>query len=347
MRILSKARSALRLAAGLAKSGKEKWVRATKYTERRFRSSNAPVILMYHGVIDEIKDPVIDVWSVQTAEFRKHLEFLSRTTNVVSLSELLEAVSSGSFGDKPMAVITFDDGLENVHQNALPILAEKKLPFVMSLSAGPLGTARSIWTYELDLLVLRSSMETLTVPSDGSGTTDLVLPLRNREERLDARFRLEEIGAERGGSWGFDFTNTLVDGYGVDRFAQIAEEYGHLKMMSWAQAAEMSKSKVEIACHGMTHITLDTEDDATLEREIRDSRAVLAERLGLDSVQHFCLPRGVWCDKSLSRVRQEGYSSCLGVTAARVAAEQDKFLLPRVDASCSLEELVVRLARCT
>jgi len=302
---------------------------------------------MYHGVIDEIKDPVIDVWSVEISEFRKHLAFLSRTTNVVSLSGLLEAMSSGSFGDIPMAVITFDDGLENVYRNAFPLLSERNLPFVMSLSAGPIGTNRSIWTYELDLLVLRSSMETLTVPSDGAGTTDLVLPLRNREERLAARFRLEDIGAQRGGSWGRDFTNTLVDGYGVDRFARIVEEYGHLKMMSWAQAAEMSKTKVEMACHGMTHITLDTEDDATLEREIHDSRVLLAERLGLEDIQHFCLPRGVWCDSSMARIRQEGYSSCLGVTVARVASDQDAFLLPRVDASCPLDELIVRLAKCT
>ena len=218
----------------------------------------------------------------------------------------------------------------------------------MSLSAGPVGTGRTIWTYELDLLVLRSSMETVTVQSDDAGSADLVLPLRNRAERLTARFKLEEIGAERGGSWGFDLTNTLVDGYGVDRFVQIAEEYGHLKMMSWEQAAEiLQQGEVEVACHGMTHATLDSEDDSFLDREIRDSRALLAEHLGLDSVQHFCLPRAVWCDKSLARIRQEGYSSCLGGMSRRVAADQDEFLLPRVDASCDLDELVVRLARCT
>jgi len=346
-RLLSKARSVSRRASRLVESGKEAWLRATKYTERRFRSSNAPVILMYHSVIDEIKDPVMDVWSVRTSEFRKHVEFLSRATNIVLLSELLEAISSREFGDKPMVVITFDDGLESSYLRAMPVLAERGLPFVMSLSAGEIGTGRSIWTYELDLLVLRSSMETLTVPSDGAGTTELVLPLRNREERLSARFKLEDMVVERGGSWGLDFANALVDAYGVERFAQLLEEYGHFKMMSWEQAAAVAKSKVEVACHGLSHITLDTEDDATLEREIHDSRVLLAERLALDNIQHFCLPRGAWCDKSLSRIKQEGYSSCLSVKEARVAADQDVFLLPRVDASCSLEELIVRLARCT
>ena len=120
---------------------------------------------MYHSVIDEIRDPVVDAWSVQTAEFRQHLEFLSQTTNIVSLSELLEAMSSQKSGDKPMAVITFDDGLESAYLHAMPLLAEKGLPFVMCLPAGSIGTARSIWTYELDFLVLHSSMETLTVPS--------------------------------------------------------------------------------------------------------------------------------------------------------------------------------------
>ena len=337
----------MRRIARLPISGKEERLGATKYTGPRFRSSNAPVILMYHGVIDEIKDPVMDVWSVETSEFRKHLEFLLRTTTIVSLSELLEAISARSFGDKPLAVITLDDGLASAYRNARPILAEKKLPFVLSLSAGLIGTTRSIWTYELDLLVLRSSMETLTVPSDGRATTELVLPLRSREERLAARFRLEQISAERGGSWGFEFTNTLVDGYGADRFAQLADEYGHFKMMSWEQVREMLQGKTDVACHGMTHSTLDTQDDAMLEREIHDSRALLAERLGLDSIEHFSLPRGVWCDKSLARIRQEGYSSCLSAKEARLVADQDPFLLPRVDASCSLEELVVRLARCT
>ncbi|HEX9868071.1 MAG TPA: polysaccharide deacetylase family protein [Candidatus Tectomicrobia bacterium] len=86
----------------------------------------APVFL-YHGLIE---DPIIEgpprkrrYWVV-ASQFRDHLNQIRQSRyQLILLKELWTSMGAGSHG-KPVAGLTFDDGLESDYQLAYPLLLE-------------------------------------------------------------------------------------------------------------------------------------------------------------------------------------------------------------------------------
>ncbi len=74
-------------------------------------------IFYFHG----IEKPYV-------GSFCAFLDHFSQFFTWVSLSEATALLESGSLAG-PMGVITFDDADRSVHENALPILAERRVPF--------------------------------------------------------------------------------------------------------------------------------------------------------------------------------------------------------------------------
>jgi peptidoglycan/xylan/chitin deacetylase (PgdA/CDA1 family) len=95
-------------------------------------ASRAPadhgVILMYHHV--DASTPKST--SVTPEQFERQLDFLkSEGFNVIPLLDLLDAVyANGALPEKAVA-ITFDDAYVSVYTEALPVLAERGMPFTV------------------------------------------------------------------------------------------------------------------------------------------------------------------------------------------------------------------------
>lgn len=90
-------------------------------------------IVLYHGV-EESGGP----WSVAPTRFRRQIDWLSRTFDPLTLSEALGRWRDGSLPLNP-AVVTFDDGLLSVVENALPVLDEYGVPSTHYLVPGLFG----------------------------------------------------------------------------------------------------------------------------------------------------------------------------------------------------------------
>ncbi len=90
-------------------------------------------LLIYHrvgaGTPDELDVPV--------ASFARQLQLLEGH-DVVSLDSALDRLDAGD--TRPTVVITFDDGFEDVHTHAWPLLRERGLPFTVYLAAGFVST---------------------------------------------------------------------------------------------------------------------------------------------------------------------------------------------------------------
>jgi len=106
------------------------------------------VILAYHSVA-----PLDYLYSVYPDTFKKQLIFLKKRFKVISLKELLFLLQNKSedIVKKKLAVITFDDGLQDNFLNAFPILKELNLPsvvFVSTLFAGRKKTNDDGYTFK-------------------------------------------------------------------------------------------------------------------------------------------------------------------------------------------------------
>src|SRR5207248_4301917 len=72
--------------------------------------------------------------------FRKHLEVLCQTHEVVRLDDALEVLAGRRAARRDLAIITFDDGYRDVYEHAFPILREMKLPAVAYVPSAFVGT---------------------------------------------------------------------------------------------------------------------------------------------------------------------------------------------------------------
>lgn len=91
------------------------------YLSIKYRG-NYKVIVYYHGISSRNVD-----------RFRKQINYLEKECKIVKLSEILNEIHSK---DKKVIAITFDDAFENLIDNALPILQEKKIPAAIFVPVG-------------------------------------------------------------------------------------------------------------------------------------------------------------------------------------------------------------------
>lgn len=101
---------------------------------RRYRPKGVrcPIVL-YHGVTDE-PGP----WDVTPSQFRRHVDWLSGTFDLLPISRAIERWRNGTLPARP-AVITFDDGLASTLEHALPVLDEYGIAATHYVIPGLLG----------------------------------------------------------------------------------------------------------------------------------------------------------------------------------------------------------------
>lgn len=88
------------------------------------------VVLCYHSI-----HPGKPYASTTPEAFELHLEWLKENTRLTSLRDLVEGKEDAVHG-KPAVAITFDDGYEDGHSYALPILAKYGAPATFFITAG-------------------------------------------------------------------------------------------------------------------------------------------------------------------------------------------------------------------
>src|SRR5215212_5881612 len=91
----------------------------------RVRDQRRPLILGYHRIVGDYASAIrTEMRSMLTSRemFERHIEWIGREFTFVSLEEIAEHASSGRSFKKPVAAITFDDGYQDVYENAFPTL---------------------------------------------------------------------------------------------------------------------------------------------------------------------------------------------------------------------------------
>src|SRR5438067_648602 len=92
--------------------------------------------LLYHSVGGD------DPSSVSTADFSRQMAYLRRHFRIVCLRDF-RATIEASESSAAIACVTFDDGLLDNFERALPILQERGIPVSVFIPTGSIGEARS------------------------------------------------------------------------------------------------------------------------------------------------------------------------------------------------------------
>jgi len=122
------------------------------------------IILMYHAVIPSPLQ-VADWCFVDATAFRGQLEYLAGHYTVLSLSEAVARLTSGRLYD-PAIALTFDDGFQNNHDVAFPILQELGMPATIFVTTGLVETEDTLWFCRLNRALAETHKD--VVEWDGS-----------------------------------------------------------------------------------------------------------------------------------------------------------------------------------
>lgn len=110
---------------------------------RRRLARSGITVFMYHDIGDDSTD--IDVWQiVRRSDFLRQVDYLRQHYRIVDLEQALREIQSPE-SDKPLAVLTFDDGHRGNIEHLLPIVEQEQLPVTLYIATGHVETGQPYW----------------------------------------------------------------------------------------------------------------------------------------------------------------------------------------------------------
>jgi peptidoglycan/xylan/chitin deacetylase (PgdA/CDA1 family) len=182
----------------------------------------------------------------------------------------------------PFAALTFDDGLRDNVEHALPVLRRHGAPWTLFVTAGFAdGTAR-LWWRELEEALARLGRVRLNLdgvlldlPADTPGAKQAAFDTLYARLRTGPEERLRTVVA------------ALAAEAGIDGRRLTREQ-----CLTWDELRDLAAEPgVTIGAHTLTHPMLAKHPEAVARREIAASKAAIERKLGFP-VRHFAYPVG-------------------------------------------------------
>jgi peptidoglycan/xylan/chitin deacetylase (PgdA/CDA1 family) len=269
-------------------------------------------VLMFHRVSDE----VLPLWPPLPVEvFRCLMEELARSAHVVPLEKVGEI---DVYPDRPLVVLSFDDGYLDFWVNAVPILAEFGLPAHHNICPGLIEKGKPPWTQ-----ILEAYLYTNPARVELPGGRVYSLPAEIREDNLI------EIAAE------LFAMDDAVRAEWIDGLVAEVASFNQMKLMGWEELGGCVAKGITIGSHGMSHRNLaKIADGRVLQEEVEGSKRKIKKELGVDA-NIFSFPNGLHNARSVGVVRDCGYRFALLCEERTVAhmdiKKEDIFhILPRL-----------------
>jgi len=277
--------------------------------QRRAMGGRRVLMLSYHRVVGSYaaeEQTSLNTLNIERETFRKHLEALHETHDIVSLEDALQVLDGSRTATRDVAVITFDDGYRDVYTHAFPVMRELRVPAVVYVPSAFIGTGRRLGHDRLFAALRRMAdrgMSAISVGVGGRGERFLLEALEGGAdpyvalERLIARFPTPEL---------LILASDLESRLGLT-YAEASD--GQLPM-TWEMLREMDAHGVITGAHTADHTVLTNQrlDDA--RREIAQCKQVLEKNLR-KPVRHFAYCNGFYSAGVAQALKAEGFISAV------------------------------------
>ncbi len=286
-------------------------------------------ILAYHRVVEAIDpgrfrfDP--ELLSADAAGFRAQMLHVRRHYAPLRLAEVAAHLDAGKTLPRNAVVVTFDDGYDDNHRVAFPILRELGIPATFFVSTGYIDSGLPYHYDWFVHVVSVATVATVDIPELGC-SCPLPADLRGRRalaQALISRLKgLDDAGQSR-------VIDQLARACGMPRIAGAAD----CRPMAWDALREMHAAGMEIGSHGVGHRMLAKLGDAELEHEIVQSRDAIARELGAPA-RVISYPVGgpdAWDARVEAVVRAAGYvAGCSYLAGSNDSRHLDRYGLRRL-----------------
>ncbi len=238
-------------------------------------------ILNYHGVHHK-KLPFNDFCFITTDAFEQQIRYLDEHFNVVSFEDAEELVSKEN--DKPIAIITFDDGFYNNCSEALPVLQKYKMPATVFLATQHINRDSTLWFCELLQLLTITKKNCLLWQGQS-------YPLRSSAQKS---FASSELQAQLNTLKNKDISAALK---GISKTLECYEplkfdKQSPFRMLDSAAIEQMIASKlITFGAHTHSHSILSNVEEDVAKSEIAKSISKV-EKLTGHKCATFAYPNG-------------------------------------------------------
>ncbi len=306
---------------------------------RRLLPNPRVAILRYHAVVDpnqsDYASPLI---CISPRDFERHVRYFARHYRVLSLDRVINAFQNGRPLPRNSVVFTFDDGYAD-NLPAARILKKYHATGTFYLTAACIDRQEPFWLFEVTYLPLKTQKSVLEI--DLGGQTER-LPLENHRQRWQAVRQLVRFIKSHDRATREAIRKQVREQLAGADYQQRAETV----MLNWNQVREMLEMGMTIGAHTLTHLNLPNADPEDARREIRDSKTLLEDRLGIP-VRHFSYPNSgpykYYTEAVRQMVEESGYDSAVTSYAGFASAKDDRFKLHRVRTVPSLAETVAEI----
>lgn len=244
---------------------------------------------------------------------------------IATMDELLNRLGSGRSPDRPLAVLTFDDGYRDNRVHALPILERHRAPATFYVTTGFANRTARLWWKELEVALRRADRVSVTIAGEA-----VDLPTRDAREKQAAWDALYWKLRRNPEQQLLDTVAELCASEGVDGRALVEAD-----CLDWGEVAALaSHPLVTVGAHTVTHPMLAKHAERDARHELVTGKAEIEERLGR-SVRHLAYPVGDPTSagsREFAMAREIGYASAVTTRPGVVfPAHRDHVLaLPRL-----------------
>lgn len=231
--------------------------------DKQFRNKQDLRLVFYHGIGERNAAAMTYLRDeIPLDDFRAHIDYLQQSYQLVSLKDAVNQNLTGKpAGDKPLATISFDDGLYSVYRDAYPLLRERGIPFDVFINTSVVGNQGLLWLHAINYLLT------------SYGAQDVASTINSLADR-----QLPDVPADPAAieTWCRDNFNYLHESSLVDRLfthykldkTEVAKSQG--LYLGWEHINEMSENDVGFYSHTHSHYPLNAiESQDAVKHEIQ------------------------------------------------------------------------------
>ena len=251
---------------------------------------------MYHRIADPGDTPTLNPRLINALPdvFDQQIRYLARHYSVISLQDVLHAVSTGVKLPKRAVLLTFDDAYRDFGTIAWPILKHYRLPATLFVPTSyPSQPHSAFWWDCLYNAMMHTKYGVLSHSPLGD------LPLMTTEQRSASLRRLQ------------DYLKSLPHGAVtaiVDSISDMLEvpPTEQRSVLNWDELRQLAREGVTLAAHSQTHAILTQLSSEEILQEIMGSQDDLQREIG-HTLPIFCYPSGVHDDRVLALIQRAGF----------------------------------------
>ncbi len=264
-------------------------------------------ILMYHRIlpIDKTESYIQGGMFVTPQTFDRHIQFLRAHFEIIHANQTLLYLQNKKKrkNERPLCLISFDDGWYDNYKFAYPILKKYQTPAIIFLPTNYIGTRSMFWTDRLVQVLHRIKLKEVSKGLDSLDrlVRDILILSKRKKNGID--LALEHLKPHR-----VEFINTIID--------QLSQVEGNSyqnddrTFLYWNEINEMFQSGlISFGSHTASHRILTTLNDTEIETELKQSKEVLLEKGIVESENlAFCYPNGNYNTRIMEFVKCLRYS---------------------------------------